>query len=696
MNLNKETQKIILIVAGVVAGIGPLLLIIGQLIKVFSILSSPIGIIVLAIAGITAAILYLYKTNKTFANFVLNAWEKIKTAFQFVGDIIKSVIEGDISKAIGQFEDLLFGVTMISEEKIMAIGDFLHRLKNVFIEIFEFIKVIIEENFIPVFEKIFEVVETVFNSVKETITAILPEVLEFIKNILGSILLFWETHGEKIMTFVSFYFNVIRNIFVFVLNVLKTTVTFVFDFIRIYIVTALQVIAKFVQFWVAIFTGDWSGAFEKIKEIFAIIWDAVKQILVVVLEFLKNLFLDFAEYLKSQWELIRESVISIVNKIKDKIIEIWTNISNFLTETFENIKTKTLELWNSIEKYVILIAGIITGLFIPKLVMLGISATVNAAKVVAAWVVMAVQATTSAIITTVTAIPSIIAGFIRMAIASTINALKVVASWVMTSVAAVANVAIMVTQSAVMVAKWVMMGTQSLIQAARMAAAWIIAMGPIAWITAAIIGFALLIIMNWEKIKEMTIKIYTAISDKIKEIWKSIIESIKTVINNIVTFIRDKFNSIRDTLFGIMGAIGSKIKETFNNIVTDIKNSINKVIDLVNGVISKFNGIRINIPKVEIPEVKILGFETPAFSVGGQSFGVPQIPSIPRLAEGGIINKPTLAMIGEGGESEAVIPLSKLAGLSGNNQTHIYLDGKEITRAVAPQMVDMLRAKLAY
>ena len=31
--------------------------------------------------------------------------------------------------------------------------------------------------------------------------------------------------------------------------------------------------------------------------------------------------------------------------------------------------------------------------------------------------------------------------------------------------------------------------------------------------------------------------------------------------------------------------------------------------------------------------------------------------SLPKLAEGGIVTKPTLAMVGEGGESEAVIPL---------------------------------------
>lgn len=39
--------------------------------------------------------------------------------------------------------------------------------------------------------------------------------------------------------------------------------------------------------------------------------------------------------------------------------------------------------------------------------------------------------------------------------------------------------------------------------------------------------------------------------------------------------------------------------------------------------------------------------------------------AIPGLADGGLVTKPTLAMIGEGGESEAVIPLSKLAGMTG-------------------------------
>jgi TP901 family phage tail tape measure protein len=44
-------------------------------------------------------------------------------------------------------------------------------------------------------------------------------------------------------------------------------------------------------------------------------------------------------------------------------------------------------------------------------------------------------------------------------------------------------------------------------------------------------------------------------------------------------------------------------------------------------------------------------------ATGGGNLNV----GVPQLAEGGIVTRPTLAMIGEGGESEAVIPLSKMS-----------------------------------
>ena len=49
---------------------------------------------------------------------------------------------------------------------------------------------------------------------------------------------------------------------------------------------------------------------------------------------------------------------------------------------------------------------------------------------------------------------------------------------------------------------------------------------------------------------------------------------------------------------------------------------------------------------------------------------------IPALAEGGIVTKPTLALIGEGRESEAVIPLSKLDTMTNSNNGAVTVYGK--------------------
>lgn len=50
--------------------------------------------------------------------------------------------------------------------------------------------------------------------------------------------------------------------------------------------------------------------------------------------------------------------------------------------------------------------------------------------------------------------------------------------------------------------------------------------------------------------------------------------------------------------------------------------------------------------------------------------------SIPAMAEGGIVTGPTLALIGEGRESEAVIPLSKLDGMMNGGAGNVVVTGR--------------------
>ena len=102
--------------------------------------------------------------------------------------------------------------------------------------------------------------------------------------------------------------------------------------------------------------------------------------------------------------------------------------------------------------------------------------------------------------------------------------------------------------------------------------------------------------------------------------------------------------------------------ETFRNIVdtifSGIKIGFGLVVDYLKFVAGIYKGIFNGIAKAWNNTVGKISFEIPSWvpKIGGKGFSVPQIPM---LAQGGIVNQATLAVIGEAGP-EAVIPLDRM------------------------------------
>ncbi|WP_432104878.1 phage tail tape measure protein [Streptomyces sp. bgisy091] len=103
-----------------------------------------------------------------------------------------------------------------------------------------------------------------------------------------------------------------------------------------------------------------------------------------------------------------------------------------------------------------------------------------------------------------------------MAITATQSAAAAIAAWFTTGQTAGASAARQVVAAARVVGAWLLMGVQAMVQGARMAAAWVIAMGPIGWVIAAIVGLGLLIWANWDKIKQWTAQAWDWVWNKIK------------------------------------------------------------------------------------------------------------------------------------------------------------------------------------
>lgn len=128
---------------------------------------------------------------------------------------------------------------------------------------------------------------------------------------------------------------------------------------------------------------------------------------------------------------------------------------------------------------------------------------------------------------------------------------------------------------------------------------------------------------------------------------------------------------------------------------TGAKNAINWIIDKMNNFISGINSKL----KFQLPEI-----------MGGAEIGF-SIPKIPKLAKGGVVDNPTIAMIGEAGK-EAVVPLENNTGwtnevatllanalmpfMSGGNSNggqnvSLEMDGVQFARTATPYVLKEMK-----
>lgn len=165
---------------------------------------------------------------------------------------------------------------------------------------------------------------------------------------------------------------------------------------------------------------------------------------------------------------------------------------------------------------------------------------------------------------------------------------------------------------------------------------------------------------NWDEVKAKLVELWTAFEEKfpglaatMKNIYegsiKPTIDGIKTTFQGLISFISGVFSG--DWTKAWEGAKTS-FSGCFQALPEFAKGPLNLVISLANKAIAGLNSLG--------------SFTVPDWvpGVGGKSMGI-NIPQIPMLASGGIATGPSLAMVGEGREPEAILPLSRLGGMMG-------------------------------
>lgn len=191
-------------------------------------------------------------------------------------------------------------------------------------------------------------------------------------------------------------------------------------------------------------------------------------------------------------------------------------------------------------------------------------------------------------------------------------------------------------------------------------------------VIAGIIAIGYLLITNWDEICAVAKDIWSKITGYLQEFddfltgiftkdWSEsfgffgeILNAFLATVNGIWESIKQVFSGIVDFIAGVLTldwqrawqGISDIFGGIFNGLVSIAKAPINLIIGLINGLFDGINWLikKVNTINIDVPLIGHVGFD------------LPTLPKIAYLAKGGIVDAPTLSMVGEAG-TEAVVPL---------------------------------------
>ncbi|MEJ4435617.1 phage tail tape measure protein [Enterococcus faecium] len=318
----ESTQRLVVAIGAIAIAIGPVLYALGMLVKAFQtmkvglgvlgngislfkklgsaigFLTSPVGLVIAAVALLVVGFIYLWNTSEDFRNFWIGLWEGIKSAVssavEWIQNAWKSTGEwfNNLWKSIKEGADNVW--TTIQE----APGKAADWIKNKWTETKEF------------FSSIWDGIKEAASSAWEGIVNILTPYVIAIKNVFQPMIDFFTNLWSQIGSIAGSAWEIIK-------TAVMGPILLLIDLI--------------------------TGNFNQLKEDASMLWTTLTTNI-------QNIITTFVDIVVGYYTALKDTVINIWNVLTSTIKDVWNSFTTWIKETTNNIVNSIKQGWNNLKQ----------------------------------------------------------------------------------------------------------------------------------------------------------------------------------------------------------------------------------------------------------------------------------------------------------------------------------------------------------
>ncbi len=271
----------------------------------FAFLTSPIGLVILAIGSIIAVGVLLYQHWDEVKQWAIDLWNSITETFNNIATSISEKWEEIKQSVIDTWNTITEFLSNAWEtiKNIVQVGlMFLGELFNLFIDI-----LLIPWNFIWV--NFGEQLTQAWTKMTTTVNNALTSIKDFITNIMTSIQQFFINIWNAISGYIS---NV--------MNTIKTNIMNAWNSVKAFLTPILNAISSFIS-------NTWNSIKSKITSVMNAIKTTISNI----------------------WNDIKNTITNIINAVNNTVSNIVNSIKTTVSNVFNSVKNTVTNVWNSIK-----------------------------------------------------------------------------------------------------------------------------------------------------------------------------------------------------------------------------------------------------------------------------------------------------------------------------------------------------------